>query len=177
MVGILECLHELLLINANEKILLNEFGNVNDIHVTRRKRERRSVISKITSIQTESESNRRTVDETTGVSGQGTTKKEVTEFHLRSTQLHAAPEASNFNVSDKMKVSAQQNYTPTKPQKTSHRNSKLFNDTLPTSTALDFIKGHEGDLQVGISFFIFPILGMRYQLENCPEPNILSMIC
>ena len=40
-----------------------------------------------------------------------------------------------------MKV--QQNYTPTKPQKTSQRNSKLFNDTLPVSTALDLIKGYE----------------------------------
>ena len=122
MVGILESLHEnLLLINANKETLPNEFGIQ---RISARKRERRSVISKITSIQTESDSS-----------------QDATELHLRSTQLHAAPEASNFNVSDTMKV--QQNYTPTKPQKTSQRNSKLFNDTLPVSTALDLIKGYE----------------------------------
>ena len=146
MVGILESLHELLLINANKEILPNEFG----IHVSARKRERRSVISKITSIQTESESSRKTVQEgnkdmQTIITGstQSTAKKDASGLQLSSTQLHAAPEASHFNVSDKMKVSAQQNYTPTKPQKPSQRNSKLFNDTLPASTALDLIQGYE----------------------------------
>ena len=147
MVGILGSLHELLIINAYKDIFPNEFGIQ---RIPARKRERRSVISKITSIQTESESSRRTVKEgnkdmQTIITGstQSTTKKEVTGLHSRSTQLHAAPEVSNFNVSDKMKVSAQQNYTPTKPQKTSHRNSKLFNDTLPATTSLYLIKGYE----------------------------------
>ena len=153
MVGILECLHELLLINANEKILLNEFGNVNDIHVTRRKRERRSVISKISSYQTESESSRRTIDETTEYMQtiithrtQGNTKKDATELQISSTQLHATPEAANFNSLDKMKTSAQQNYTPTKLQKPSERNLKLFDDILLASTTLDFTKEHKHPL-------------------------------
>ena len=117
MVGILECLHELLLINANEKILLNEFGNVNDIHVTRRKRERRSVISKISSYQTESESSRRTIDETNEYMQtiithrtQGNTKKDATELQISSNQVHSARKVSHFNVSEKMKTSTQQNY-------------------------------------------------------------------
>ena len=123
MVAILESLHEnLLLINANEETLPNEFG----IHDVARKRERRSVISKITSIQTESESSWRTVKEgnedmqtiITEVSTQGTTKKDATELQIRSNQMHS----SNFNGSEKMKTSTQQNYTPTKLQNSSQRN-------------------------------------------------------